>query len=172
MSALYHPLKKTHPAVIIATWFYSGLSPKAPGTMGSLAALPFAFALHYYFGGWAVLAAAILAFAIGWWASAVYMRHTGRQDPGEIVIDEVSAMWLCCAVVDARPVHDWPLLAGCYLVLFALFRLFDITKPPPIRAMDAKWHSAFGVMIDDTMAGFMAICCYILVALLSAALFF
>ena len=80
---------------LIATWFGSGLCPKASGTAGSLAALPFAFVIQYYGGQEALLWATFGIFFVGWWASCQYLKHTGRDDdPKEIVVDEVAGSQL------------------------------------------------------------------------------
>lgn len=138
-------LSPWHPAFVAATWFGSGRMPKAPGTWGSLAALPFAWGLALA-GGWPLLLAASLAcFLVGWWASAVYVRRTGISDPSEVVIDEVAGQWLVLAAAPTEPL--------LYLAGFALFRLFDITKPWPIRWADRHIHGGLGVMLDDMLAG-------------------
>lgn len=133
-----------HPAHLAATWFGCGLLPKAPGTWGSLAALPFAWGLSKL-GGWPVLlAASLLCFLAGWWASAVYVRHTGVDDPSEVVIDEVAGQWLVLAAAPADPL--------LYAIGFALFRVLDITKPWPARWADRHVHGGLGVMLDDMLA--------------------
>lgn len=138
-------LSPWHPAAQAATWFGSGRMPKAPGTWGSLAALPFAWGLSLV-GGWPLLLAASLGcFLVGWWASAVYVRSTGISDPSEVVIDEVAGQWLVLAAAPTDPL--------LYLAGFALFRLFDITKPWPIRWADRHIHGGLGVMLDDMLAG-------------------
>lgn len=133
-----------HPATITATWFGAGLLPKAPGTWGSAAALPLAWILTGW-GGWPLLlAAAFLCFFVGWWASAVYVRHTNAADPSEVVIDEVAGQWLVLAAAPLDPV--------CYLVGFALFRLFDVWKPWPVNWVDDRIGGGLGVMLDDIVA--------------------
>lgn len=133
-----------HPAFIAATWFGSGLLPKAPGTWGSLAALPFAWLIARTVGSGALLAAAVLCFLIGWWASAVYVGRTGVDDPSEVVIDEVAGQWLVLAAAPPEPI--------LYLVGFAIFRALDITKPWPARWADRHVHGGLGVMLDDMLA--------------------
>ncbi|MBN8532267.1 MAG: phosphatidylglycerophosphatase A [Alphaproteobacteria bacterium] len=131
-------------ATAIATWFWSGKSPKAPGTVGSLAALPFAWAVQTYAGPLGMILAALLLLLLGAWATGVYMKATGRQDPGEVVIDEVVGIFIILT--------PFPFTWQAYLLGFALFRVFDVLKPWPIRAIDQRWHSAFGVMADDILA--------------------
>lgn len=134
----------THPAALLATWFGSGLLPKGPGTWGSAAALPFAWGLMVAGGRPLLLAAAVVCFFVGWWASAVYVRHTGAEDPGEVVIDEVAGQWLVLLAAPLDPLS--------YLVGFGLFRLFDITKPWPVRWADRTIGGGLGIMVDDILA--------------------
>ncbi|OUR76974.1 phosphatidylglycerophosphatase A [Alphaproteobacteria bacterium 46_93_T64] len=138
-----------HPAVILATWFWSGLSPKAPGTMGSLAALPFGYLLYYFGGQLLLLEGIIVVFMVGLWSTHIYLTRSGKSDPGEVVIDEVAGQWLPLLVAGSDPL--------LYLLSFALFRLFDIWKPFPISWLDKNVKGAFGVMIDDILAGLIAL---------------
>ncbi len=143
-----------HPALLLATWFYSGLAPKAPGTMGSLAALPFAWIIIERFGAGGLCAAIIVVFFAGLWASKIYMAETGKMDPGEIVIDEVAGQWIACLPIAAMT-STIPLSPGPLVLAFVVFRAFDIYKPWPIKIFDQR-HDAFGVMMDDVIAGFFA----------------
>ena len=83
-----------HPGVLLATWFGAGYLPKAPGTWGSVGALPFAWVLVEIGGLYALGAATLVVFVVGLWASKVYMDKTGAHDPGAIVIDEVVGQWI------------------------------------------------------------------------------
>jgi len=134
-----------HPGVLLATWFGSGYLPKAPGTWGSLAALPFAWVLMDMGGVLALSIATITVFVVGMWASKDFMDRTGRHDPGAIVIDEVAGMWIVLLIA--------PLDPAAYGVSFILFRLFDIFKPWPISWADTSLGGAWGVMVDDVLAG-------------------
>lgn len=146
-------------SALIATFLYVGRLPFAPGTFGSLAALPFGYLVHR-FAGFPGLAVATLAlFALGWWATAAETRGRDDHDPGEIVIDEVVGQWIAL----------WPLSFGLWhagvdpaifpypgwIGAFLMFRLFDILKPWPVSWADRK-STAFGVMFDDVLAGLMA----------------
>jgi phosphatidylglycerophosphatase A len=142
------PLSRWHPAVIWSTWFWSGLSPKAPGTAGSLAALPFGILILYFFGAPTLGLAAVFIFFTGWWSTKIYLDRTGKSDPGEVVIDEVAGLWLALHAADTGPV--------LIILAFLLFRLFDIWKPWPISWLDKSVKGAFGVMIDDVLAGLFA----------------
>lgn len=137
-------ISAVHPAFIAATWFGTGLLPGAPGTWGSLAALPFAWALAAWGGPWMLAAAATACFGIGWWASAVYVRRTGVDDPQEIVVDEVAGQWMVLSFVPPDPV--------LYALGFAVFRTLDIWKPFPAGWADRHIEGGLGVMTDDALA--------------------
>ncbi|MBX3497187.1 MAG: phosphatidylglycerophosphatase A [Parvibaculum sp.] len=154
-------LRFGHPVVLVATWFGAGLIRPAPGTWGSLGAVPFAFVIVYFLGAPALALAALAAFAAGIWASERYCAASGTEDASEVVIDEVAAMWLVLAALPMSPVN-W--LAG-----FALFRLFDIWKPWPIGAVERRFKGGFGVMADDVVAAIYAVIAFILCDILIGA---
>ena len=156
MNHTNHPYPLWHPIYWLATWFYSGLAPKAPGTFGTLAALPFAWVIHVEFGDYGLLIAAILAFFIGWWVSAEYVKKTGREDPKEVVIDEVAGMWLTIGIIPAIGDFSEPVI-GIYIILFLGFRFFDILKPWPISWCDRHIKGGFGIMLDDILAAILAL---------------
>ncbi|MFI4986177.1 MAG: phosphatidylglycerophosphatase A [Alphaproteobacteria bacterium] len=151
-----------HPATLVSTWFGAGLLPLAPGTWGSLAALPFAWAMLALGSPRVLFIAALLAFFAGWWATAHYMRYARAKDPQEVVIDEVSAQWLTLVFADPGVWWHWPL--G-----FLLFRFFDIVKPWPVNLLDRQ-SSALAVMADDTVAALYALVVFTVVVLFSPAL--
>jgi phosphatidylglycerophosphatase A len=134
-------------ANLISTWFGCGRSPKAPGTVGSAAAIVLAIAIEYFFGnapvGFAVLAALLFAPAV--WASGVSARAAQSKDPQFVVVDEVVGQWIALA---GAPSLNWK----TYLLAFALFRLFDILKPPPVRQLE-RLPGGWGINADDAMAG-------------------
>ncbi len=135
---------REHPAHFIALGFGAGLARVAPGTFGTLVAVPLAWGLHRV-GGDAVWLAAILGLlALGAWAAQVTGRDLGTADHGSIVIDEVAAFLLVLFFVGADPLRQ--------ALAFALFRVFDIVKPPPIRQLDAAMKNGVGVMADDLLA--------------------
>ncbi|MBR2300281.1 MAG: phosphatidylglycerophosphatase A [Alphaproteobacteria bacterium] len=144
-------------SLIIATFFGAGLAKKAPGTMGSLATLPLAFVLAYYFGFNGIVYAAFITFAIG--VPAVYFATKGEKnkDPGKIVIDETAGQLICFILV-AQNLYQQATLKTLvvYLLGFALFRAFDIVKIGPVKWADTKIKNAFGVMLDDVFAGLFA----------------
>ncbi|MGE5545358.1 MAG: phosphatidylglycerophosphatase A [Solirubrobacterales bacterium] len=133
-----------HPATLVATWLGAGLLPRAPGTWGSAAALPFAWLLVGWGGAWALGAATVVVTLAGWWAAAVYVRRTGVADPGEIVVDEVAGQWLVLLFVPADPL--------LYALGFVVFRVLDIWKPWPAGWADRHIEGGFGVMADDLLA--------------------
>lgn len=139
-----------NPAAWLATWFGSGLLPGAPGTWGSLAALPFAWLILVELGPWALLAAAALVFAVGLWCSARYASGRGQSDPAEVVIDEVAGQWLTLTV--AVPGELWHFAVG-----FVLFRFFDIVKPWPVSLAERRLAGGLGIMADDVVAAVYAI---------------
>jgi phosphatidylglycerophosphatase A len=130
-----------------------------PGTWASLAALPTAWAIRGWGGVPGLTVAAIVAFAIGWWASAEVARASAASDPGWVVIDEIAAQWL---VLWAVPL-DW----RWYVVAFVLFRLFDIWKPFPVSWCDRHIKGGLGIMLDDLGAALYAL---ILIAIAEGAL--
>ncbi len=139
---------------LLATFFGVGFAPAAPGTAGSLAALPLAFLLAYYFGTWGIVIGAAAAFFIGVIATHEVLK-TSKHDPSFVVIDEVAGQLLTFALVADALQFDgdsWLL----YLLGFMLFRLFDITKPQPAGWADRKLLNAWGVMLDDIFAGIYA----------------
>ena len=116
-------------ARVLATWFGSGLSPKAPGTVGTLATVPFAVALGFA-PAWVLPIAALLVTALGVWSAGSLARTKGLKDPQEVVIDESAGyLWACCG----GP-FGWPTL----LAAFVLFRLFE------------RWESA---QVDQLKSG-------------------
>ena len=131
------------PSGFLAFGFGSGLSPFAPGTMGTLVAIPFIFALKALGtpGFWVVL---VLLFLLGVQLCGSVSRKLGVHDHGGIVWDEMAGYWLSAAFVPLQ----WPWL----LAAFLLFRFFDILKPWPIRQLDKKVSGGFGIMIDDVVA--------------------
>lgn len=140
------PLSPNHPICLLATWFGVGEYKKAPGTLASLAALPFAYGIQTFFGGQGLLIATFIAFLGGAWICDQYMqRNNIPHDAPEIVIDEIAGQWLILLAFPAT-------LQG-YLLAFILFRFFDILKPWPINLIDAKAKGGTGVMLDDFAAG-------------------
>jgi phosphatidylglycerophosphatase A len=132
------------PAHFIALGFGSGLAPFAPGTFGTLVAIPIAAVLHVYGNDLVFIVAVVLLFALGVWACDITGRDLGVPDHGSMVIDEVVAFLLVLFFVGDEPLQQ--------AFAFLLFRVFDIAKPPPIRRVDATLKNGFGVMLDDLLA--------------------
>ncbi len=144
---------------VVASSFGVGYCPFASGTAGSLATLPLAFAMAYFYGVWGILVAAVVAFFAGVAASREVLKYT-KHDPSLIVIDEVVGQLLAFALVADKLVANTQAWA-VYVIGFALFRLFDIWKPQPARWADQKVLNAWGVMLDDVFAGiYAALCLY------------
>ena len=142
-------------AKFIATGGGSGLLPGAPGTWGSLAALPFAWLIDAQYGLYGLALATLLVFLAGVWAAENYATAIGVKDPGCVVVDEVAGQWLALTPVALLPEtqaggHLWP-----YALAFAAFRLFDIVKPWPVRTLE-RLPGGWGIMVDDIAAGIYA----------------
>jgi phosphatidylglycerophosphatase A len=141
----------SHPAHVIAFGCGAGLSPFAPGTVGTLVAWP----LGWYLGGVVapavLLAALAVAFVAGMWACELTGRDLGVADHGAMVWDEIVAFLLVLAIV--------PRDLAWQAAAFVLFRAFDIGKPPPIDWFDRRLRGGFGVMLDDLLAaGYTLVC--------------
>jgi phosphatidylglycerophosphatase A len=149
-------------ATLIATVGGIGRAPQAPGTWGTLAALPLAFLLHGL-GGFPLFALATFGlFALGIWATNAYTTGLGAgadADPPEVVIDEVVGMlvtlWPLSLGLWMRGTDPWVFPWPGWVGGFLLFRFFDILKPPPIRRFE-RLPGAWGVMADDVVAGVLA----------------
>ncbi len=145
-----HRLKLSNPWHLLATGFGSGLSPLVPGTMGTLAAVPFYYLLAnlpVMLYALVVLLAAIVGVRICQKTSDDMQVH----DHGSIVWDEFVGYWLTMLCVPWLnvPLADWRWpLAG-----FVIFRIFDMCKPWPISWFDKNIHGGFGIMVDDIVAG-------------------
>ena len=132
------------PAHLIAVGFGSGLSPRAPGTVGTLWAWCVYALIEDWLrpADWAVLL--LVGFLVGVWACGQAARDVGVSDHPAIVWDEVIAFWLVLVVIPGGALTQ--------LAAFAVFRFFDIVKPPPIRQFDARLKGGFGIMFDDLLA--------------------
>jgi phosphatidylglycerophosphatase A len=135
------------PAVpfLLCTWFGLGKLRPAPGSWGSLGALPFAWTIQYFGGLWSLAAATAAISLVALWAIGTYLRAQPGDDPGEIVIDEVAGQWLTLLFVPP----DFVL----YAIGFIIFRVLDITKPWPASWADRSLNGAPGVLVDDLLAG-------------------
>ena len=134
----------SHPAHFLSLGFGSGLSPRAPGTAGTLAAWALYPLLRAPLSEFVFLALLVSLFMVGILAAERTGRALGVPDHGAIVWDEMVAMWLVLAFTPDT--LAWQALA------VGLFRFFDIVKPPPVRWADSKLKGGFGVMFDDLLA--------------------
>ena len=137
-----------NPLHLLSLGLGSGLSPRAPGTCGTLAAVPLYLLLAQLPLAWYLLAVA-LAFLVGVYLCGYTSKALGVHDHGGIVWDEFVGYWITMIAVPAS--WQW-ILAG-----FVLFRLFDIFKPWPVKVADAKMTGGFGIMFDDVLAGLYAL---------------
>jgi phosphatidylglycerophosphatase A len=144
-----------HPARWVALGFGSGLSPRAPGTVGTLWAWVAFLVLDRWLGdaAWGAVIAGSLV--VGLWACTLTARHLGTADPGPVVWDEVVAFWIVLWLL--MPTGFWVQLAA-----FAMFRYLDAAKPGPVGWADRHftrspgepigWKHGFGILFDDLVA--------------------
>jgi len=151
-----------HPANFVALGFGVGLIPFAPGTFGTLLALPLFELLHPRLPAGEFLLLLGFLYVAGIWVCDIAGRNLGVEDHKAIVWDEVVAFLL--VLFFTPPTLLWQAIA------FLLFRLFDIFKPGPIRAIEKMFRRGFGVMIDDLVAAFFALLCLTLLKLLAPTL--
>ena len=148
----------SHPAHFLALGFGSGLAPVAPGTFGTLASVALYYLLALVLPPLAIAFLAIPLFFVGVWACGVTGRDLGAHDHGAMVWDEIVAFLPLAALASA----SWMLQA----VAFALFRLFDIWKPYPIRLVERNVKGGMGVMVDDVIAAAYAYIAFIVFILI------
>lgn len=133
-----------HPAHFLALGFGAGLSPFAPGTVGTLVAIPLWWLIGPGYPAAVFFLILAFLFAVGVWACELTGRHLGVSDHGSMCWDEVVAFLLVLAFLPA----GW----GWIVAAFFLFRFFDVVKPPPIRQLEMRMKGGFGVMADDLLA--------------------
>ena len=154
---------------LIATVLGAGYLRPAPGTWGSLAALPLFYLLHSLGGIIATLIGVCVVAVVGYWATKEMTQGTDNHDPSEIVIDEVLGQWIALLPISYGAVFanaDILALWPGWVLGFAAFRLFDIWKPWLVGRADAR-NDAVGVMLDDAYAGLFAA----IVVIIAAALY-
>ncbi len=146
----------------IATWFGSGLLPKAPGTWGSLAAIPFAYIISIYTCPYALVGGIVALFFVGVWVSDKIEESAQIKDPGFIVVDEVVGQWIALlpmpflySLIDHNSFYLFS--APTAVVAFLSFRVFDIWKPWPVNYADRNIPGGYGIMFDDVVAGMYAL---------------
>ncbi|MBN4053452.1 phosphatidylglycerophosphatase A [Haliea sp. AH-315-K21] len=156
-------LKKTvftHPVHFLAFGFGSGLSPKAPGTAGTVVAV-ILYLLLAQLPLLAYLGMLLVTFAVGIYICGRSSKLLGVHDHGGIVWDEFVGYWITMLVAPSG--WEWIIIG------FILFRLFDILKPFPINVFDKHVHGGLGIMLDDAIAGSFAWLCLQLIAIGVAA---
>ncbi len=143
---------------LFLTFFGSGLSPRAPGTAGTLASIPLGWLIAHYIGVESLLMATVAITVIGIFEVNKYEKSTGLHDHQIIVIDETAGVWLTMVIThySVATLHTaWAMPLGIVLS-FASFRLFDIWKPSTIGWIDRNLPGGAGVMLDDVLAGLAA----------------
>ena len=126
----------------LATGFFVGRLGIAPGTLGTLIAVPLVYLFSFNF--WTLLGGVVLTTLVGLVTSTKVINLTGEEDPEEVVIDEIAGYMACFVFVEPS--------LKTYVIAFVLFRIFDIFKPFPINLFE-KLPGAYGVMLDDIVAG-------------------
>ena len=145
---------------IISTLFYIGYFPKAPGTVGSFVSLFLVALINFYFGIIGLLSLIIISFVLAMFSVAEILKYT-KHDPSFIVIDELIGQAVTFIFVSNFLINNSNLLI--YVLGFIFFRLFDILKPFPVSYADKKIRNAFGVILDDVLAGIYASICLLLI---------
>ena len=140
---------------LFLTFFGAGLSPKAPGTVGTLAALPVGVVILHSLGMQTLFMLTLAITVIGIFEINKYEQQTGTHDQQHIVIDEAAGIWLSLMIAHATAVTlTYPHVELLAIILsFATFRLFDIWKPSTIGWIDRELKGGLGVMLDDVVAG-------------------
>ena len=144
--------------MLIATGFYSGYLPKAPGTWGSLVGVLLVFLLHAL-SLQTYLSVVAGLFIVGSFVAGEAEKILDDRDPGVVVIDEIVGMLITMIAV---PVTPLTMALG-----FILFRVFDIAKPFPVNFFDQHFHGGLGIMLDDVVAGIYSLIIMQLILLLA-----
>ena len=139
---------------IISTGLYLGKMPFMPGTFGSLLAIPLGYLFTFIPSLKVKITIVIISILIGIYTSDRYAKLIGKDDPGEIVVDEYLALLIFYIIFPFKPIY---IIAG-----FILFRIYDITKPFPIKHFEAL-HGGVGIMLDDIIAVVYAIITFMII---------
>ena len=132
-------------AWVLGTWFGCGLVPGAPGTAGSIGAMPLYFLLRWWGGPSAVLVGALAITVVGIWAAQVIAVQTKSKDPQIVVIDEVAGVLFALSACPS----DWRWAIGGLVA----FRVFDSCKPWPVNLLEERLPGGWGIVLDDVGAG-------------------
>lgn len=141
----------------VATGFFTGFSSWAPGTVGTLVAIPLYFIVNLFFGKIIVLLFGIGLLVLGYFASEYYCSISEQRDPQEVVIDEIAAFYL---LIFFAPLGTFTMIIKLP-ILFALFRFFDIIKLYPANLVE-RFDGGLGVMLDDLVAAGYALIVYLI----------
>lgn len=150
-SELRKKVSLLNPLHFLALGFGSGLAPKAPGTFGTLAAVPLVWVCSSYLSLQVYIALTLLLSVVGIWICGITADDMQVHDDSSIVWDEVVGLFITMLAV--------PLGWQTMLIGFVLFRVFDILKPWPISYLDKHVHGGLGIMVDDILAGCFALVC-------------
>lgn len=137
-------------ALIVSSWFGAGLMPIAPGSFGTLAAVPPVIIVNYLGFVYSTISLIILL-PLAVWSSHISQKILGRNDPSDVVIDEVLGFLIAVFLL---PLSWLSIILG-----FLFFRFFDIIKPFPIGLIDRKINGSVGIVLDDIVAGIFANIC-------------
>ena len=153
--------RRTHWAWLVGTAFGVGWLKPGPGTYAAVAAVGIWFVAAHTTHvdmvrlAFATLIAAAAVTGIGIPAATIVAREAGREDPGFVVIDEVAGQWIALIAIRPDALHA--------VLALVLFRIFDITKPWPVRRLE-RLHGGTGIMLDDVAAGILALICGLVIA--------
>ncbi|MGB9732240.1 MULTISPECIES: phosphatidylglycerophosphatase A family protein [Calditerrivibrio] len=142
----------------VATGFFTGFSSWAPGTVGTLVAIPIYFLVNLFFSNFVVLLVGIGLLVLGYFASEFYLSLSEEKDPKEVVIDEIAAFYL---LIYFAPLGTFSMIIKLP-ILFGLFRLFDIIKLYPANLVE-RFEGGLGIMLDDLVAAGYALVAYLLI---------
>ncbi len=149
-----------NPKLFFLTVGYSGFSPKASGTVGTLVSLPIGLAIIYYLSPTSLFLLTTLITILAVKVIDQYEKETGTHDSKQIVIDELAGMWFALSIsvssFDISDLNIYSPVVWNIVLSFLLFRLFDIWKPSLIGKIDRDVKGGMGVMGDDVLAGFLA----------------
>lgn len=142
---IFNEQSLTSPAVLLCTWFGSGLIKPMSGTWGTIAALPIAFIILTYANIYLLLTFTIILYLLGIHVIKIYFGKNKLEDRSEIVIDEVVGVWIALLFSETN-YYKW-------FLIFLIFRVLDISKPWPAKIFDKKTTNAHNIMLDDVVVG-------------------